>query len=209
MVCEKCGIREASVRVIEVINGVKNEHNLCMECARSGGMELMNTIGGLGALIGRQGEAASEESLSKILSGILGIPSENQPKKQEEWDQVICPTCGRSYSEFVDKSRFGCPEGYSVFDLLMKENLKKIQVSDTHVGRRPRYGRAAYPKIRPGLFGEETAAPSLEEEIRLYQAKLQEAVREEEFEDAAAYRDKIRQLQAEMKKAGTSQNEMV
>ena len=188
MICEKCGVREANIRTIEVINGIKTEHNLCAECARTMGLDLMN---GLNNLIKQQGEIGNDESLSKILSGILGIPSESQPKKQEEWDQVICPTCHRSYSEFVEKSRFGCPDCYGVFDLLMKENLKKLQASDTHVGRRPRYGRVPYPKVNPVLFGDKEEM-SLEEQIKLLQAKLDAAVREEEFEDAASYRDQIR-----------------
>ena len=33
MLCEKCRIREANVRFMEIINGVKNEHNLCAQCA--------------------------------------------------------------------------------------------------------------------------------------------------------------------------------
>ena len=33
MLCERCKIREANVRYTEIMNGVKTEHNLCMQCA--------------------------------------------------------------------------------------------------------------------------------------------------------------------------------
>ena len=33
MLCERCKMREASVVLTEVINGVKTEHNLCSQCA--------------------------------------------------------------------------------------------------------------------------------------------------------------------------------
>ena len=33
MLCEHCKKREATVKYVEVINGVKTEHNLCTQCA--------------------------------------------------------------------------------------------------------------------------------------------------------------------------------
>ena len=33
MLCEHCKKREATVKYVEVINGVKTEHNLCAQCA--------------------------------------------------------------------------------------------------------------------------------------------------------------------------------
>ena len=45
MLCEHCKKREATVKYVEVINGVKTEHNLCTQCAAHGAPG-----GGVGAL---------------------------------------------------------------------------------------------------------------------------------------------------------------
>ena len=189
MLCEKCGSREANVHFVEVVNGSKTEHNLCAECARTMGLD--RVMGSIAATL------SGDESIARVLSGILGIPAENQPRKQEEWDQVLCPNCGMSYSQFVEESRFGCPECYGTFDLLMKENLKKLQAGDTHTGKRPRFGRKANFPEAGVASREETLSP--EEKLRLLEAKLKKAVEDEEFEDAAYYRDQIKELKGAKK----------
>ena len=181
MRCEKCGIRDATLQYVVVLNGTETAHHLCAECAKEMGL---NILGG-----SLSGQIGGEDPISKIISGLLGLVGDNQPKKQEEWNQGICPNCGTSYADFVEGSRFGCPECYSVFDLLMKDNLKKIQGSDTHVGKRPLHG---LPKAVP--FPEETEVKPMtaEEELIFLQEKLKAAIEDEEFEDAAKYRDQIR-----------------
>lgn len=34
MLCERCKIREATIKYTEIINGIKTEHNLCSHCAK-------------------------------------------------------------------------------------------------------------------------------------------------------------------------------
>ena len=34
MLCENCHQNEASIHYTEIINGVKKEHHICMDCAR-------------------------------------------------------------------------------------------------------------------------------------------------------------------------------
>ena len=61
-----------------------------------------------------------EFPLGKLLSGLLGIDDE-EDEQEDKMSQVVCPTCGTSYEEFVNNSRFGCMDCYSVFDLLMSD----------------------------------------------------------------------------------------
>ena len=104
MLCERCKIREANIKYTEIINGVKTEHNLCSHCAKE------MDFGQYTALLD------GEFPLGRLLSGLLGLADD-----EEETDvrgRVVCPTCGTSFDDFVENSRFGCPDCYGVFDLL-------------------------------------------------------------------------------------------
>ncbi len=114
MLCERCKIREANIQYTEVINGVKKDHHFCAQCAK----EL--DFGPYSAIFD------SEFPLGKLLSGLLGIGEEQQEEKDKA-HQVICPTCRTSYDEFIKNSRFGCPDCYSVFDLLISDNIKRFR----------------------------------------------------------------------------------
>lgn len=186
MLCERCKIREANIQYTEVINGVKNEHHFCAQCAKE------MDFGPYAAIFD------SEFPLGKLLSGLLGIGEEQEEQKKAH--QVICPACRTSYEEFIKNSRFGCPECYGVFDLLIGENIRQLQGSDTHKGKHPRYhyqedGEQFSVET---LSGQEDADPDkeldVEEQIRILNARLQEAIVREEYETAAQCRDKIREL---------------
>ncbi|MCI8514305.1 MAG: excinuclease ABC subunit B [Lachnospiraceae bacterium] len=183
MLCERCGVREANIRYIEVVNGVKTEHHLCSECAREMDFSEYSAV------------FDGDDPIGKLLSGILGVQLAVHPKKEEEWDRIRCPVCHTSYSEFVENSRFGCAQCYEVFDLLMQENVKKLQGSDMHTGKRPKFGR---PEARASEGAVEKAELTREEELKILQSKLRDAVSEEEFEEAAKYRDAIRTLKERM-----------
>lgn len=186
MLCERCKIREANIQYTEVINGVKTEHNFCAQCAR----EL--DFGPYSAIFD------SDFPLGKLLSGLLGISGE---QKEDMAHQVVCPACGTSYEEFVGNSRFGCPDCYGVFDLLISDNIRQMQGSDSHKGKHPRYHqkmRAAGSVGTSGVSGDAEAAVDIREQIEILNARLQDALKREEYENAAQYRDKIRELKEGM-----------
>ncbi len=174
MLCERCKQREANVRFTEVINGVKSEHRLCMQCAMD--MDL-----------GAVGIFDSDNPIGKILSGILGANLETA-KKIDSMEQIVCPTCGMAYSEFVNDSRFGCPDCYNVFDILINDNIKQLQGNTRHIGKQPRFG------WEKAAVTDEAKENKLESEIILLESKLREAIAEEEYEEAAKLRDKIKEL---------------
>lgn len=194
MLCERCKIREANIQYTEVINGVKTDHHFCAQCAK----EL--DFGPYSAIFD------SEFPLGKLLSGLLGIGSEQQEQKGST-HQVICPTCHTSYDEFIKNSRFGCPDCYSVFDLLISDNIKQLQGSESHKGKKPKFHRedgepSAEAVLEPAESSPDSASAGLhklyadspEEQIRILDAKLQEALKREEYEVAAQCRDRIREL---------------
>lgn len=178
MLCERCGKREATILLTEVVNGERTEHRLCSQCASE--LEL-------GQLF------ESEFPFGKLLSGILGLAGPEEGQTEETMEQVVCPTCGTSYGEFVRKSQFGCADCYNTFGVLMQNNIKKLQGSDRHVGKSPR-SRSEDAASKAMGDGKE-AGQNTEEKIQILKSKLQEALRTENYEDAAKYRDEIRGLQ--------------
>ena len=201
MLCEHCKKREATVKYVEVINGVKTEHNLCTQCAAHA------DLGQFSALF------EGEFPLGKLLSGLLG--TQETEEEDEKYSGVVCPTCGTTYEEFVKDSRFGCPDCYSVFDLLIHDKIRQLQGNVRHTGKHPKFQKIkADPfhlascdqpekgtaDMTPASCKEQTlntdAAVENETQlqIRKLEASLREAVRAEEYEIAADCRDQIRAL---------------
>ena len=108
MLCERCKIREATIKYTEIINGVKTEHNLCSHCAKE------MDFGQYSALLD------GEFPLGKLLFGLLGL--EDDEEETDVRGNVVCPTCGTSFEDFVENSRFGCADCYGVFDLFIKRS---------------------------------------------------------------------------------------
>lgn len=185
MLCEHCRKREATVKYVEVINGVKTEHNLCTQCAAHA------DLGQFSALF------EGEFPLGKLLSGLLG--TQETEEEDEKYSGVVCPTCGTTYEEFVKDSCFGCPDCYSVFDPLISDHIRHLQGSDRHVGKHPAGSLSSIKKAGETVQEEHVNLPELseEEKIRLMEARLKDAVRREEYEEAAKLRDEIRALKGE------------
>ena len=180
MLCEQCKKREATVRYVEVVNGVTTEHNLCGVCASQLDMGSFSAV------------LEKEISLASLLSGLLGI--QGTEKNDGKFADVICPTCGTTYEDFAETSRFGCRDCYSVFGPLFGDNIRHLQGSERHVGKRPDY--VIREAVEPA---EEPLMPKLsaEEQIRLLQARIKDAIRREDYEEAAMLRDEIRSLKEE------------
>lgn len=191
MLCEQCRKREATVKYVEVAGGVKTEHNLCAQCA--GKLDL----GQYSALF------EGEFPLGKLLSGLLGIPDAAQDESR--FAGVVCPVCGTTYEDFVKNSRFGCEDCYSVFDPLIGENIRHLQGSERHVGKRPAaYGDTAERTASGEDLGDrEAKAPEAgEDRIQRLSLQLKNAVRREDYQEAARLRDEIRGLKEEVDQNG-------
>ncbi|MBQ7797164.1 MAG: excinuclease ABC subunit B [Lachnospiraceae bacterium] len=192
MLCEQCRKREATVKYVEVVNGVKTEHNLCGHCAAR------LDIGPFSAMF------EGEFSLASLLSGLLGI--QDTEKKDGKLAGVVCPSCGTTYEDFVEGSRFGCADCYSVFGPLLGENIRHLQGSEKHVGKRPgnivraqiqREEQASVGDGNDTQNGDIIRSLTKEEQIRLLQTRLKDALRREDYKEAAALRDEIRSQKEE------------
>lgn len=193
MLCERCKTREANIRYTEVRNGIRSDHALCGQCAREMDLDF-------GPIAGK---FEAEIPIGKILADLFGIDLGAGEKEEFEGSKVVCPTCQTTYSDFLKDSKFGCPDCYRVFDLLMEDKIKKLQGSDIHKGKRPFNARmlavteketevTALEEAPEG--GETEENITNEEKIIILKAKLAEALEEEAYERAAKLRDEIRSL---------------
>jgi protein arginine kinase activator len=87
----------------------------------------------------------------------------------------------------VGSGKFGCEKCYGVFQNKLEPFLKSYHKGTSHVGR------------IPGGFEEDML---IVKEIKRLKERMNEAVNSEDFEDAAVFRDKIKELQGNMKNRG-------
>ena len=179
MLCEKCGQREARVKITRIINGVSETHHYCRECAQE--------------ITGRKEIKPNEWShaIFKLLSQMfMQNAQENSEEMNEKAAGLVCPTCGRTYLDFVKSGVFGCSDCYEAFEPMLGPALLSMQGTASQQGIVPVKHTEEEPA--PDPFSEEEISP--DEELGILEARLQEAVREEDYEAAARYRDEIKAL---------------
>lgn len=109
MLCQDCHTNEATVPFVQIVEGKKTVHHLCVSCAdkRSGGGGVTVTLSGL-------------------LSGGAG--------EEVEVPDLTCAFCGLTYAEFKKVGRFGCDGCYVAFGPELDEVFKRIHGANRHVG---------------------------------------------------------------------------
>ena len=116
-----------------------------------------------------------------VLSGLVDFTGQ----KEKKMTNVVCPKCKMTYDEFRQKGRLGCASCYDSFAKELSPLIKSVQGTSHHIGKRP---------------SELNESMQIEIEIRQLSDKLKQLVEREEFEEAAQVRDKIRMLEAKLKK---------
>ncbi|HVK16729.1 MAG TPA: UvrB/UvrC motif-containing protein [Fimbriiglobus sp.] len=91
-----------------------------------------------------------------------------------------CEACGIKFVEFRNAGRLGCSHDYDSFREELLPLLESIHGDVRHQGKTPR----RLPK-----------AKSAQAELAQLRKKLQQAVLEEAYEEAASIRDRIKQLE--------------
>mgnify|MGYP000850981477 CR=1 FL=1 len=120
------------------------------------------------------GQADPVLALQKILMGMVDWGSEPTGTGRS------CPGCGLTEAELRKNGRFGCEKCYETWAPLVNTIINRVQGRTAHAGKIP-------------ISAGETARARRElDELR---GKLQSAVREERFEEAAQLRDRIRGLE--------------
>ena len=97
-----------------------------------------------------------------------------------EADKKVCPVCGTKLALIKSSKKAGCPECYSIFKNEIRELLEKEGIKGSYSGKMPK--RLA------------TFRSVLTDRIAL-QGKLEESLKNEDYEKAAVYRDYLRALE--------------
>lgn len=93
-----------------------------------------------------------------------------------------CPTCGSSLDEVSDTGMMGCADCYDAFRDYLRKLLPRISGNKVHTGKKPH-----------------TSEGEKSEDLSSLKARLAEAVKTENFEEATVLRDKIRALESQDK----------
>lgn len=93
----------------------------------------------------------------------------------------FCPACGFSLRDWKRTGRFGCPDCYEAFSDKIAPALQRLHSDTVHRGKIPR-----------GAYSQSL----VQNRIAELQKQLDAAVKEERFEDAAAARDLMSELES-------------
>jgi protein arginine kinase activator len=96
--------------------------------------------------------------------------------------QLHCSACGYTTSDFRRTGRLGCSECYTIFSPLLEPVLEDMHAGLKHVGKVPAHAvnRQSY-----GL------------QLQNLKAALAHAIEREEYEQAAQYRDQLKELESQ------------
>jgi protein arginine kinase activator len=167
--CQRCGENEARVGYTEYREGGAEELQICLECAAELGFEIRASSPSedpAGATKLPPGKVLGIVSLTASITSSGGISSE--PK-----DTRVCESCGLKAEELVKQPLFGCPRCYETFESSLEPLLKRIHGASSHRGRIP--GGRVVPA-----------------DVKDLRRRLQCAISNEDYEEAARVRDELR-----------------
>ena len=172
MLCEKCKTRTATVFYNENINGKVCSYSLCGECAAK--LHEKGEIQDITSMIGSFADPFSELQ-DHFFSGLFGLPSGKVLHGGKK-----CSNCGSTYHEISASGKVGCAECYSAFSDELAHSIQSIHGTTNHTG---------------GVPARQRAKKERTEQIKKLKKDLQDAIRREEYENAARLRDEIRTLE--------------
>ncbi|MEG2348662.1 MAG: UvrB/UvrC motif-containing protein [Clostridia bacterium] len=125
-------------------------------------------------------------NFSNIFSPIfVTIPDYEQSKKLE------CKNCGYSFDDYAKTGLFGCPECYSTFEDRLDELFLKLHGKNRHV-------KTDSKKI-DNVVNKQIKKESNEDKIERLKQKIEELVKNENYEEAAIVRDEIKKIERKNK----------
>lgn len=178
MLCDICSKNQATVHLTEIVDEQMTELHLCEECARQKSIQMEQQFG-----------------LSDLLGGLVDFGKQIGGK---EPSKIKCPSCNLTYGDFKKIGRLGCSNCYSAFIRYLTPLLKRIHGSSLHAGKSPQGAAVVVKSAR------KSEPKKLEPTLEVLKNKLQEAIRLENFEEAAVLRDKIKAIEEKKVPSGSS-----
>jgi protein arginine kinase activator len=112
---------------------------------------------------------------------LLGLGASQEIEQAAGGVELKCPRCGFTQADFKKSGRLGCPDCYTTFAEGLEGLLKSMHKGTRHVGKVPEAMRQTR---------------NVSDQLKTLQKKLNKAVEDEDFEQAAALRDEIKQMGA-------------
>lgn len=162
--CESCGKPGAVVHLTQVVDNQTRTIHLCEECAAAKGIYTKVQTSNL--------------HLADFLAKMGG---DEPPASGPSQEDVTCPFCGLTTSDFKEVGRLGCPQCYPTFETYLRGLLRRIHGGTHHVGK-------VYLPPDPTVSERE-------KQLETLRRKLARAIDTEDFERAAELRDQIRILE--------------
>lgn len=172
MKCQKCGADSANTHIKTIVNGEFKEYDLCSECAKKMGYTNIFTD--------------MENEFSNFLGSFFGnsLPARTQATR--------CEFCGSTYSDIAKSGDVGCAKCYEIFAEQLFPSIRKIHGNTSHCGKNS--SLKAQKKVNDDSEKTENNKAEVVKDLKL---KLENAVKEQNFETAAELRDMIKEMEAE------------
>jgi len=108
---------------------------------------------------------------------LLGLGAAQDMEQAAGGVEVKCPHCGFTQADFKKAGRLGCAECYTTFADGLEGLLKSMHKGIKHTGKMPQHLQQSR---------------DLSDKLKSLQRKLDKAVADEDFEQAAVVRDEIK-----------------
>jgi len=180
MNCENCGKNYANVKYTQIVNGNKREMYLCEDCSQKLGIQSFN--------------------IPIDFSGFLEdffLGFDEDVIFPELTKELKCRRCNSSFEDFTKTGRFGCEECYTTFEEKIDSLLKNIQGTNRHKGRIGKINEKDVNNQENWVQSEKEINNENLSEIDKLKKDLKQAIKEEKYEEAAIFRDKIKKIEGE------------
>ena len=112
---------------------------------------------------------------------LLGLGASQEIDQSAGGTELKCAHCGFTQADFKKYGRLGCPDCYKTFVEGLEGLLKSMHKGTRHAGKVPEALRRTRETV---------------DRMKTLQKKLNKAIEEENFEQAAALRDEIKRMPA-------------
>ncbi len=164
MRCQVCKKKEATIHLTEITDGVRSEMHLCEHCAQEEGIAIKSQL-----------------SINELLSGLLATQPSDDELFGDTKQELSCPHCGFTLTQFTKEAVLGCPYDYEVFEKSLLPLIEKA-----HNGKTVHQGKV--PSKMPTDTKKQIKLTALRQQLNA-------AVLSEDYELAAKLRDEINQLE--------------
>ena len=181
MFCDGCDKEPVIHEVIkDPVSGEFVEHHYCADCPAAKGMA-----------------GAGVPTLSQVVakSVSLSVSASEETGAKAKGAESSCGTCGLEYRSFRQSGLLGCPDCYGEFESRLGPLITRAHDGATHhVGKVPKRALAA---ASDQADAESVLGSAYERAARLatLRKQIEEAVRSEHYERAAALRDELATLE--------------